>query len=294
VRFRSADIICYMRRLLCLLANLGQWVVFALWSLFWMSAAIGYGAIFRNDPNTPLSWARRFWGRGLVSIATCDLVKYPGFEPEVGKPYIFAMNHQSLFDIVAAFVAIPVNIRFIAKKTLRWIPFLGWYMSATGMVFIDRHNRRDALASLDEACQKIRGGSSILVYPEGTRSRDGLLLPFKKGAFILAIQAGVPIVPVAIEGCQSLLERDSLRIQGGRVHIIIGQPIPTVGLTVGDRDALMLRVRHAMIDLQLAIGGRGGDRDAVDANDAVAAVARVNEPPGGSASATDAPPVGLS
>jgi 1-acyl-sn-glycerol-3-phosphate acyltransferase len=252
-----------MKWLGLVLLNFVQWAAFAVWCLIWMTAAILHGVIFRDDPHTPLSWARRFWGAGLVRVARCDLIVHPGFVPEPGKPYIFAMNHQSLFDIVAAFVGIPINLRFIAKKSLRHIPFLGWYMSVTGMVFIDRKNREEAVRSLDEACQKIRSGISILVYPEGTRSRDGRVLPFKKGPFVMAIQAGVPIVPVAIEGCQNLLKRDSILIKGGRVNMVLGQPIPTAGLSMTDRDALMERVRNSLIDLHLFIGGRGGDRSTV-------------------------------
>lgn len=250
-----------MKRLGLLLVNVLQWTSFALWSLFWMTAATLHGLIFRRDQDTPLSWARRFWGAGLVRVGRCRLVKHPGFIPEPGKPYFYVMNHQSLFDIVVAFVSIPVNLRYIAKKSLRVIPFLGWYMSVTGMIFIDRKNREDAMRSLDEAAEKIRSGKSILVYPEGTRSRDGRVLPFKKGPFVMALQAGVPIIPVAIEGCQNLLERDSLVIKGGEVNIVIGQPIPTAGLTIEDRDALMIRVRNALIDLHLSIGGLGGDRE---------------------------------
>ena len=239
--------------------NALQWTAFALWSFFWMSAAIVYGLIVRHDPHTPLSWARRYWGAGLVHLARATLVKHAGFEPEEGKPYFFAMNHQSLFDIVAAFVCIPVNLRFVAKKSLRLIPFLGWYMTVTRMVFIDRQNREEAKRSLEEACEKIKTGISILTFPEGTRSRDGSILPLKKGLFIMAIQAGVPIVPVAIEGAQNLLQRDTLRIQPCRIDLLIGQPIPTAGLTLDDRDALMVRVRDAMIQLHRSIGGRGGE-----------------------------------
>jgi 1-acyl-sn-glycerol-3-phosphate acyltransferase len=249
-----------MSRLALVLGNLCKWTFFALWSLFWMSAAIIYGVIFRHDSSTPLSWARRFWGRGLIWGARCNLVQHPGFNPDPDKPYIFAMNHQSLYDIVVAFAGIPINIRFIAKKSLRMIPFLGWYMSVTRMVFLDRKNREEAVRSLDEACAKVRGGISLLVYPEGTRSLDGRLLPFKKGPFVMAIQAGVPIVPVAVAGCQNILERDSLVLRGARVDLKLGEPIPTAGLTLEDRDDLMQRVRNALIDLHLSIGGRGGDR----------------------------------
>ncbi len=249
-----------MGTLASLILNALQWTGFALWSFFWMGSAILRGLLFRNDPHTPLSWARRYWGAGLVRLAQATLIKHPGFEPEPGKPYFFAMNHQSLFDIVAAFVCIPVNLRFVAKKSLRLIPFLGWYMSVTQMVFIDRKNREDAKRSLEEACEKIKTGISILTFPEGTRSRDGHIKPFKKGLFIMAIQAGVPIVPVAIDGAHNLLQRDTLRIQPCRINLVIGEPIPTAGLTLDDRDALMDRVRDAMIDLHLSIGGPGGDR----------------------------------
>lgn len=277
-----------MRRAAQWLLNAVQWTSFGCWSLLWMTAAILHGLIFRNDPHTPLSWARRYWGSGLVRIAQATIVQHPGFVPEPGKPYFFAMNHQSLFDIVAAFVCIPENLRFVAKKSLRAIPFLGWYMSVTGMVFIDRKNRDDAKRSLEEACEKIRSGISILTFPEGTRSRDGRLLPFKKGLFIMAIQAGVPIVPVAIEGCQNLLERDTLRIQPCRIDFVIGKPIPTAGLTMDDRDALMQRVRDAMIELHLSIGGKGGDRFAVDGSASDALSVAASSPPGGRTRPTSA------
>lgn len=241
------------------LSNIFQWLGFCFWSLFWMSSAIIYGTLFRN-PNRILGWARNYWASGLVWLARCTLVRHPGFVPEPGKPYIFAMNHQSLFDIVAAFVAIPVNIRFIAKKSLRGIPFLGWYMRAAGMVFIDRKNHSEAVRSLDEACQKIRDGANILVYPEGTRSEDGRVMSLKKGPFVMAIQAGVPIVPVAINGAQHLLRRDSILLHPARVDIVIGQPIATAGLSHDDRYALMEKVRSSLIDLHLSIGGIGGDR----------------------------------
>lgn len=246
-----------MKRLTMPLLNLAQWSFFALWSLFWMSAAIVYGTVFFRDAHTPLSWARRFWGAGLLWITRATLIKHEGFVPQPDQPYIFVMNHQSLFDIVAAFVSIPVNIRFIAKKTLRIIPFLGWYMLVTRMVFVDRKNHSDAIKSLDEACEKIRSGISILVYPEGTRSPDGYILPFKKGPFVMAIRSGVPIVPVAIEGCQNLLKRDTLRIQPCTIRLVIGEPIPTAGLGHPDRRALMDRVHASLVALHQSIGGKG-------------------------------------
>ena len=250
-----------MKRLGSIGLNILQWAFFAGWSLFWMSAAILCGIVPPRDPNVPLSWARRFWGPGLIWMTRCTLVQHPGFVPKPGDPYIYVMNHQSMFDIVVAFVLIPFNFRFIAKKSLKPIPFLGWYMTVTGMVFIDRKNRRAAMRSLNEAYEKIRRGISIFVYPEGTRSADGRILPFKKGAFVMAIQAGVPIVPLAIDGGQRVLGRDSVHIGKATVHFKAGEPIPTAGLTLADRDALVKKVRDSLIDLHVAIGGRGGDKD---------------------------------
>ncbi|MCS6915389.1 MAG: lysophospholipid acyltransferase family protein [Myxococcales bacterium] len=243
------------------LVNLVRWTAFVLWSLFWMSAAILWRLLFTRDPNVTLSWARRFWAPGVIRCTGCDLRIEPGFVPQPGTPYVFVMNHQSMFDIPAAFVAIPVNIRFVAKKVLRAVPFLGWYMMSTGMIFVDRRNREQAVRSLEQACAKIRSGISILAYPEGTRApQDGPILPFKKGPFVMAIQAGVPIVPVAIHGSSRLLPRDSLRVTPGPVRIILGDPIPTAGLTQDDREDLIKRVRDTIIDLNLKLGGPGGDK----------------------------------
>lgn len=249
-----------MKRLFTIALNALQWGLFGLWSFFWMSAAILRGSLPPRDPNIPLSWARRFWGPGVIFLTRCNLIRHPGFAAAPGAPYIYVMNHQSMLDIPVAFVSVPQNFRYIAKKSLKPIPFLGWYMSATGMVFIDRKNHQSAVRSLDEACQKIRDGISILVYPEGTRSPDGSILPFKKGPFVMAIQAGVPIVPLAIEGSYRTVGRGSARLAPATVHFKAGAPIPTAGLTLDDRDRLMKTVRDALIDLHVSIGGRGGDK----------------------------------
>ena len=177
------------------------------------------------------------------------------------KPYIFMWNHQSFFDIVIAFITTPQNIRFVAKRVLKSVPFLGWYMWATGMIFVDRSNREQAIKSLAAAGKLIRAGASILAFPEGTRSRDGRVSPFKKGPFVVALQAQVPIVPVAIEGSGAVLPRGGWRARPGRIRVKFGVPIPTAGLSEADRDQLMHRVREAIIDLQArALAGRAATR----------------------------------
>ena len=146
--------------------------------------------------------ARRLWAPGLRWVSGARILVEPLPEIDWSRPHVFVMNHQSALDIVVAFLAmLPVNLRFVAKHVLKYVPFLGWYMWATGMIFVHRGRRGAAMGSLVEARPgACAAAPTSLVFPEGTRSRDGNLQAFKKGAFVLASQAGVPIVPVAIEG----------------------------------------------------------------------------------------------
>lgn len=241
------------------IANVLQALYTALWSAFWISCAL-VALIVTLNPDVPLAMARRFWGPGLLWGSRARLQVEPLPDVDWSQPHIFVMNHTSMIDIVAAFVAIPVNIRFVAKHVLKYVPFLGWYMWATGMIFVDRSNRERAVRSLVAAGERIRGGANILAYPEGTRTRDGAILPFKKGPFVVALRAQVPIIPVAIEGAVRVLPRDGFKVRPGTIRVKFGQPIETAGLTDDDRDALMHRVRDALIDLHVAIGGAGGDK----------------------------------
>ena len=145
---------------------------------------------------------------------------------------------------------LPANLRIVAKSSLRGVPFLGWYLRATGMVFIDRADHAQAVRSLDGAADSLRRGESLFVFPEGTRSRDGRLLPLKKGAFVLAIQAGVPIVPVVAVGADRILPPDGFRIRPHRIRVAVGHPIDASLYTLADRDALASDVRAAMLRLR--------------------------------------------
>jgi 1-acyl-sn-glycerol-3-phosphate acyltransferase len=162
------------------------------------------------------------------------------------QPYVFMANHASSLDIWAAFVAIPRRIRMIAKKQLARIPLFGWVMWAGRFIFIDRQNGVAARRSIDEACQRIHNGESVLIFPEGTRTRDGALGVFKKGGFHLATKAGVPIVPVALRGTRELMPRGSLLLRSGTITVILGEPIPTQGLSDEERTTLSERVRSVV------------------------------------------------
>ena len=184
------------------------------------------------------------------------------------QTYVFMANHLSAVDIWALYVALPVRVRMIAKKQLAGIPLFGWAMAAGRFIFVDRGNAIAARRSIDEAGRRIRGGDSVLIFPEGTRSRDGRLGPFKKGGFHLAIDSGVPVVPVALHGTRACMPRSSLLLRPGHVHVTFGEPVATSGLTDADRHGLLERVRGAigkMLDpgeappaLADSAGGGGG------------------------------------
>src|SRR5690606_31303222 len=137
--------------------------------------------------------------------------------------------------------------RFVAKKELVRVPIFGWCLVTTGQIIIDRGNRERAVRSLRRAAERIRGGASVIVFPEGTRSPSGSLRPFKSGPFHLALEAQVPIVPVTVSGSQRITPKGRLVVHPGTVKITYGPPIPTRGLGLEDRRRLKARVRAAIV-----------------------------------------------
>ena len=186
----------------------------------------------------------RLWG-WLILLANGVKVRVRGvgnIDPQ--RPYIYMCNHMSSFDIFALLAYLPVQFRWLAKVELFRIPILGWAMSTAGYISLDRSERKKAYKSMETAAQKIREGTSVVIFPEGSRSPDGSLQPFMKGGFTLAIKAGVPIVPIAIEGTWKIMPKDTLRIRKGEIGIVIDRPIETRGLTMKDREKLMRQVQE--------------------------------------------------
>jgi len=144
---------------------------------------------------------------------------------ERDAPRIYVANHQSMVDIWVTILLLPVSTVYIAKESLFRIPFIGWSMQASGFIAIDRGNRERAIGSLRRAAERVRGGRSVCMFPEGTRSRDGKLARFKKGGFHLAQRAGVPLVPVAIAGSWRTLRPGTMRIRPGSVIVEFAPPI---------------------------------------------------------------------
>ena len=188
----------------------------------------------------------RGWSRWVTSFAGVKIVVDNRANLAPDRPYVFMANHASSLDIWAVFVALPRRIRLIAKKQLARIPLFGWVMWAGRFVFIDRQNGVAARRSIEAAGQRIHDGVSVLLFPEGTRTRDGTLGTFKKGGFHLAIKAGVPIVPVALRGTRELMPAGSLLLRSGTMTVIIGEPIATQGLSDEERATLSDRVRSAV------------------------------------------------
>lgn len=191
----------------------------------------------------------RLWGRAICVVAGIR-VRVEGaenFRPE--ETYIFAANHQSQTDIPALQGYFMANFRWLAKKELFQVPIWGAAMRGAGYIAVDRSHGRQAMKSLDEAAQRIAEGTSVLVFPEGTRSPDGALLPFKAGALLLAIKAAVPLVPVAICGSRHVLPRGKLLIRPGTITIRIGKPIQTTGYTSRQKNELADLLRHEVARL---------------------------------------------
>ena len=185
----------------------------------------------------------RVWARAIMFAAGVKLTIRTVSPLDPRRPYVFMANHLSASDIFSLFIAIPFPVRMISKKQLGRIPFFGWAMHAGRFIFIDRQNPIAARRSIEEAARRIHSGQSVMLFPEGTRSRDGRLGPFKKGGFHLAIASGADIVPCGLRGTREVMRRGSLLIYPGAITVDIAAPISTDGLTDDDRDALLERVR---------------------------------------------------
>lgn len=193
-----------------------------IWSVLMISSSLVL-ILFTWNPKYSVTQARTMWAPGILWVCGVRLKVYGAQHLDKNASYVFVSNHQSYLDIPFLFRAIPLNLYFVAKKELKKIPFLGWYMMATGMIFIDRSNRLKSVESLRKAARLIHDGKSVIMFPEGTRSKNGQLAPFKKGPFMLARQAKVGVVPVGIYEPKGHFQLTKLKSTPIEVHI--GQPI---------------------------------------------------------------------
>lgn len=187
----------------------------------------------------------RLWGRAVLAILGVRIV-VSGIENVPAGPAVYPANHSSVLDIPLLFAALPVDFRVIHKRSLSLLPLIGWYLFLAGHVSIDRGNPFHARRSLQAAALRIRGGTSVAAFPEGTRSPDERLGPFKRGSFLLALYAGVPVVPVSLAGVKRVIPRGILTLRPGVVRLRVHAPLLTARRAVSEARTLAAEARRAV------------------------------------------------
>jgi 1-acyl-sn-glycerol-3-phosphate acyltransferase len=216
---------------------------------FVLSTMVVLGSIFRARPGWYM-WIERNWGRSILwgSGATVEVQGMENLRQD--QPQIIAANHQSWYDVFALAGNIPKKYRFVAKEELGRIPIFGRAWNTAGHISVNRSDRVQAIRTLEYFGDIVRAdNSSIVIFPEGTRSWDGKLLPFKKGAFMLALHTHIDIVPTAVYGGRAILKKGDWRITKGRLIVRFGKPIPTVGYDENNRDELITLVRDRIAEM---------------------------------------------
>lgn len=213
-----------------------------------LGASIGVIVIAHFRPTSPrIDQIARVWSRAWLATAGVDLTITGADDVDQSRSYVVVANHASNFDIMACFLAVPLPIRYLAKKELFRVPLLARAMRAIGIVEVDRASRgliHDQINS--QANALVSSGRSVIIYPEGTRVKQGGLGAFKKGAFTMAVSAGLPVLPVTIHGSRATWEPGSFWIRGGPISVTVAPPIETEGMTQADTGALRDAARGAI------------------------------------------------
>lgn len=231
-----------------LLTSLLRQLAMVLWHLFWnlLSLALWPLPPFWDGKHY-FFMARRIWAPGLTWIGSSPATIIGRDKVDWSKPHVIIANHQGNADIALLMMLAPTPLRFLAKRSVSYIPVLGWILVLARFPFIDRYNPQRGRQSIDEVADRVRSERlNVVVFPEGTRSPEGTILPFKKGAFVLAIKAQVPIVPVALFGSGEALPRASFRVFPHPLKVVVGDPIPTEGLDEASRDELCAKAESAL------------------------------------------------
>src|SRR3989442_10045522 len=214
----------------------------------------------KRRPGGVYDWGASDWARDIIAAAGRRVVLEGRERTPPHQPVVYASNHSSMFDIWALAAALPGSVRFVAKQELVKVPLLGRAMVAAGHVAIDRFNRARAFEAYERAAAVIRGGISAVVFPEGTPSRTGELLPFKNAPFGLAIAAGVPVIPVYVHNSFEILPKGRVRLHPRPIRILVGEPIPTKGLSLDDRQGRAERTRAPLLPLRARVDSGDGSR----------------------------------
>lgn len=226
-------------------------------TFFFAGVAVARSYLWRRNLHRCCDWAARSWARTILWAAGVKVVLDGTGNLSTDAPQIVVSNHQSWFDVFALGAALPVRYRFVAKQELGGIPVFGRAWKSCGHVSVDRGNREAAIEALDQAWKEIHEDKlTMILFPEGTRSPDGRLKSFKKGAFVLAVQGQVPLVPVAVVGSRAIMGKGDLRVRSGEIHVRIGSPIQVEGATIRDRNRLLKESWDAIHALKGETEGR--------------------------------------
>jgi 1-acyl-sn-glycerol-3-phosphate acyltransferase len=184
--------------------------------------------------------------RIVMSIAGTRIITEGSEKVDLKRGCVYVLNHRSLMDSLVAFYALPGDLRFLAKKELYKIPLVNFALRTMGMIEVDRSNPEAAANSIDRAVSHLQNGKSVAMFPEGTRNRGEGLLSFKKGAFVLAIKAQVPIVPVVLIGAEESIAPDTIFLYPATIRVIFHDPIDTKGMDLEQRNELLEQTRQVM------------------------------------------------
>lgn len=225
-----------------------------LFTLAWTAGCITLALAVRavlGDARLPLRMAATLWAPGLLGGAGAKVIVEGAERVDWSKPYVLVATHASIIDICALFRATPVPLRFMLKQEMTRVPFVGWYAKAMGMCFIEREgNRASMVRSLRAATAIVKADRTLCIFPEGTRNRDGVVGPFKPGAFQVALAAGVQVVPVAMSGSGAILPPYSFRVRPGTIRVRFGAPIALPeGAPAEVRDRLAVQARQAVVEM---------------------------------------------
>ncbi len=240
-----------MKLIFTILNSTVCWIFITIDTIFW--GTISITSVFYSPGGRMAHFCMRGWSKTVLWFCRVR-VHVEGIENvAMDRVQIFAPNHSSHFDIFILNQVLPVKFGWVAKAVLFKIPFLGWHMKLNGYISINRGNRKKAIKSLNAAAEKVKKGSRIVLFPEGTRSRTNELQPFKKGLFHLCVKTGVPIVPIFIKGSYDILAPDSVFIHPGDVYVKIGSEMANTGYSEDNIAPIMNDLRARLLTLQTEV-----------------------------------------
>jgi 1-acyl-sn-glycerol-3-phosphate acyltransferase len=225
-----------------------SWIVFWWFSaslVLWFPAGIS-GVLSRTGALSFRFCQMWMWVAKTIAFVRFEVVRTGEVDPSVS--YIIVSNHQSLYDIPALMLGLGLKFRWVIKRSFLYVPFFGWGLYLAKHIFIDRSKPKQAIKQMDRAAQKLPPGMSVAVFPEGTRSDDGVVRDFKSGGFLMAVRNKIPILPVTVNGSWKVMpDKHSMSFHPGKIQVVIGTPIDTSEYSRKNMKDLIKRTRDAVV-----------------------------------------------